>query len=190
MKVNMVGNRIKLIAASSITALLLIAVFAVFYGCRISDSPGAGADPVDLLPQDNDISGFNKAGSAVVMTDYASIMNSIDGAGEKYIDYGFVEGGNQIYSNGAIDVDVQIMNQGTDNNARGLYEEFLPSSYEVLNRDEPQVLVDLSISTAYSLLYQRKNFFMRISTTEKTDFALNMAKQFYLNIDKKIASDE
>jgi hypothetical protein len=163
---------------------------AVFMQCRISDSPGAGADPIDLLPQDDDISGFKKSGSAIVMTDYTSIMNAIDGAGEKYIDYGFVEGANQFYGNGNITVDVQIMNQGTEKNAQGLYEDFLPSSYEVLSPNEPQVLVDLSISTAYSLLYQRENIFMRISTTEKTDFALNMSKQFYLNIDKKISSEE
>jgi hypothetical protein len=31
---------------------------------------------------------------------------------------------------------------------------------------------------------------MRISTSEKTDFALNMAKQFYLNIDTKIKAQE
>jgi hypothetical protein len=154
--------------------------------CRISQNAGASSDPADLLPIDNDISGFLKKGSASVMTDQQSIFSAIDGEAQRYIDYGFQEGVKQLYSNGGIDIDVQLFNQGSETNAQGLFERFRPTSLQLISTKNPIVVVDLSFSTGYTVLYTKQNIFLRISTTEKSDFALNMAKQFYWNIDKKI----
>jgi hypothetical protein len=154
--------------------------------CRISQNAGASSDPADLLPIDNDISGFLKKGSASVMTDQQSIFSAIDGEAQRYIDYGFQEGVKQLYSNGSIDIDVQLFNQGTETNAQGIFERFYPTSPQLISTKNPIVVVDLSLSTGYTVLYTKQNIFLRISTTEKSDFALNMAKQFYWNIDKKI----
>lgn len=181
-----ITNRQKL---KSYYAILIVSLSLLPITCRKSLDPGAGSDPADLLPMDNDISGFKRKGSPAIMTDYQSIMDAINGAGEKYIDFGFVEGVQQFYSNGAIDVDIQICNQGTQANAEGLFQEFYPPSPEMINENEPTVVIDHSILLGYMLIYTRKNIFLRISTTEKTDFALNMAKQFYWNIDRKISSE-
>jgi hypothetical protein len=168
-------------------ALLLLLISAQ---CRISKNVGASADPADLLPLDNDISGFAKKGSASVMTDQQSIFNAIDGEAQRYIDYGFQEGVKQLYSNGNVDIDVQLFNQGDATNAQDLYERFRPTSPQFLSYNNPKVVVDLSLSTGYQILYAKSSMFLRISTTEKSDFALNMAKQFYWNIDKKIGVEE
>ncbi|MFH0922149.1 MAG: DUF6599 family protein [Fibrobacterota bacterium] len=158
----------------------------LFLGCEKSASPEAGLDPADLLPMDNDISGFAKKGSPAVMTDYQSIMDAIDGAAEKYIRFGFQDGVQQMYSNGSATLDVQIFNHGNAANASGIFEEFYPPSAEVLVKENPQIVIDHSLLLNYSLYYQKNGFFMRIDTSEKTDFMLNMAKQFCLNIDAKI----
>lgn len=157
--------------------------------CRISKDPGAGADPTDLLPLDNDISGYTQKGSAAVMTDEQSIFNAIDGGAQKYIDYGFQEGVSQEYSNGSIDIDVQIYNQGTQTNAQDLYQYFFPTAPEILSTANPMVVVDNSLPSTYQILYTKESIFMRITTTEKTDIALNTAKQFYYNINNKITVD-
>jgi hypothetical protein len=158
-------------------------------GCRKSLDPGAGADPADLLPENDDISGFQKKGSAAVMTDYQSIMDAIDGAAEKYIDYGFVEGAQQMFSNGSVDIDVQILNHSSAENAEGIFNEFYPSSPEVLSSGNPKVVIEHALLTGYTLYYMRDNIFIQIFTFDKSNFSLNMAKQFYLNIDRKIASN-
>ncbi len=169
-----------------ITILLL---FLVFLGCRKSVDSGAGADPADLLPANDDISGFQKKGSPAIMTDYQSIMDAIDGAAQKFIDYGFIEGVQQLYSNGSIDIDVHILNQGTKQNAEQIFIEFKPSSPEEISSGDgglPWVLIEHALLTGYSLNYQQGNIYMEIIASEKTTFALNMLKQFYLNIDGKI----
>jgi hypothetical protein len=171
---------------------IAVAVMTVLLAsqCRISKDPGAGADPADYLPIDNDISAFVKKGSTAVMTDQQSIFNAIDGQAQRYIDYGFQEGVEQLYSNGGVDVDVQIFNQGTESNAQDLFQLFYPTSPELISTKNPIVVVDLSLSTGYAILYTKQSILLRITTTEKSDFALNMAKQFYWNIDKKIGSGD
>ena len=154
--------------------------------CRISQNAGASSDPADLLPIDNDISGFVKKGSLSTMTDEQSIYAAIDGAAQTYINYGFQEGVVQLFSNGSIDINVAIFNQGTEPNAQGLFNFFFPTSADWINKKNPLVVVDLSQASSYTIQYTKQSLFLRITTTEKSDFALNMAKQFYWNIDKKI----
>ncbi|HUI91848.1 MAG TPA: hypothetical protein VLX68_06320 [Chitinivibrionales bacterium] len=172
---------------SPVYRIAIIALPLIFLSqCRISKDPGAGADPADYLPIDNDISGFVKKGSVSTMTDEQSIYAAIDGAAQTYITYGFQEGVVQLYSNGSIDINVAIFNQGTEQNALDLFNFFYPTSPDLISTKNPIVVVDLSQATSYTIQYAKQSIFLRISTTEKSDFALNMAKQFYWNIDKKI----
>jgi hypothetical protein len=169
--------------------IAIIALPVIFsLQCRISPNAGAGADPQDFLPLDNDISGFVKKGSASLMTDQQSIFNAIDGQAQKYIDEGFEEGVEQLYSNGSIDIDVRIFNQGTPANALTLFNYFMPTSSQTLSRSDPLVVVDQSLATSYSIQYTKQNIYMQITTTEKSDFALDMGEQFYFNVDKKIGA--
>jgi len=154
--------------------------------CDKSSNPGAGADPVDMLPADNDISGFAKKGAPAVMTDAQSIYAAIDGAAEKYIELGFVEGVSQTYGNGSTDLDVRIFNHGSHENAMAVIEEFYPTSPEVLLSGVETMIVDHGFPAGYQVHYAKAGIYMRIDTREKTDFILNMAKQFCMNIGSKI----
>lgn len=170
--------------------MIILLLLLLSVGCRKSVDAGAGADPADLLPANDDISGFQKKGSPAIMTDYQTIMDAIDGAAQKFIDYGFIEGVQQLYSNGSIDIDVHILNQGSEQNATQILNEFYPSSPEVISSGEglPEVIIEHALLTGYSLYYQQNNIYMEIIASEKTTFALNMLKQFYWNIDGKIES--
>jgi hypothetical protein len=174
------------------SALLCLAVTAciLMVSCRVSPNAGVAADPADLLPIDNDISGFLKKGSTSVMTDQQSIFSAIDGEAQRYIDYGFMEGVKQLYSNGSVDIDIQLFNQGDATNAQNLFERFYPTSPELISPKNPIVVIEHSLSNGYQILYTKQSILLRITTTEKSDFALNMAKQFYWNIDKKIGNGE
>jgi hypothetical protein len=169
-----------------LSPVIVLSLALLLAQCRISKDPGAGADPADFLPIDNDISGFVKKGSLSTMTDEQSIYAAIDGAAQTYITYGFQEGVEQLYSNGSIDINVAIFNQGTETNSQGLFSFFYPTSPDLISTKNPVVVVDLSQATSYTIQYTKQSIFLRITTTEKSDFALNMAKQFYRNIDKKI----
>jgi hypothetical protein len=166
--------------------LLFLVPLLFTLSCDKSANPGAGADPVDMLPLDNDISGFTRKGAPAVMTDAQSIYAAIDGAAEKYIELGFVEGVFQKYGNGSTDLDVAIFNHGSNANATAVLEEFYPTSPEVLLSGTETMVVDHGLSTGYSVHYVKAGVYLRIDTREKTEFTLNMAKQFCLNIGSKI----
>ena len=169
-------------------ATIIFLPFLLTFGCRKSLDSGAGSDPTDLLPLNNDISGFTKKGNPAIMTDEQSIFDAIDGAAGKYIDYGFVEGAQQMYTNGSIDIDVQILNQGSTANAEGIFGDFLPSSPEWISNNNPKAVIEHALLTGYVIYYTRENIFMQIHTFDKSNYALNMAKQFVWNIDMKITS--
>lgn len=166
--------------------MLLAALALCPVSCDKSADPGAGADPVDMLPMDNDISGFTRKGAPAVMTDAQSIYDAIDGAAEKYIELGFVEGVFQKYGNGSTDLDVAVFNQGTHANALSVVTEFYPSSPEVLLSGTETLIADHGLTAGYSVHYVKGLIYLRVDTREKNDFTLNMAKQFCLNIGSKI----
>jgi hypothetical protein len=119
-----------------------ILIASLFLQCRISENPATSSDPADLLPIDNDISGFVRKGNPQIMTDQSSIYATIDGQAELYIDYGFTDGVKQLFSNGNIDIDAQLFNQGNEKNAEGLFERFYPSSPELISQKNPRVVID------------------------------------------------
>ncbi len=165
-----------------------LVLFGVFYlDCRKSVDAGAGSDPSDLLPVKDDISGFQKNGGNAIMTDLQSITAAIDGAAEVYY-RGFIEGTQQMYGNGSIDIDIRIMNYSTVNYAKRVYQEFYPSSPEAISSGAPEVVIEHALLTGYSLYYTKETLFIEIHTFEKSNFALNMAKQFCWNIDKKVGT--
>lgn len=117
-------------------------------------------------------------------------MDAVDGAVEKYIEYGFVEGVQQMYGKGDINIDVQIFCHDSPDNAKGIFKEYYPPSAEVISESEPEVVVDRSSMLNFTLYYVYETTFMRVVTYEKSDFALNTARQFYWNINRKISADE
>jgi len=171
----------------SIIRLILILGSLMFVPqCRWSQNASGAIDPADLLPIDNDISGYLRKGSTAIMTDEQSIYAAIDGEAQLYIDYGFMEGVNQLYSNGNIDIGVQLFNQGNSTNAKELFDHFQPTSPELLSQNDSTALIENALASQYEIIATNQSFLIRITTTEKTDFALNMAKQFYWNINNKI----
>jgi hypothetical protein len=176
----------KYIFSSPKIYFVMMFIIGCFLNCRLTSASGGIADPGELLPGNDDISGYQKKGSTALMTDEQSIFKAIDGAAEQYIRYGFIEGVEQMYSNSSADIDIRIFNQGTPANAKATFEQFKPSSGEVISAGVAEVVIDHSILTGYMVYYTRENIYIEIVTYEKSNFALNMAKQFYQNIDKKI----
>ncbi|MBL8025886.1 MAG: hypothetical protein JNL74_05725 [Fibrobacteres bacterium] len=167
---------------------ILLLILLLLLNCEKSSNPGAAVDPAELLPYDNDISSYTKKGSTSILSDAASIYNAIDGAAEKYIDLGFIEGVFQKYSNSSTDLDVSIFNHGSNENALRVLDEFYPSSPEILLSTEEggMMVLDHGLIGRYSLHYVKAGIYTRIDTNEKTDIILSTAKQFCYNIGNKI----
>jgi len=167
--------------------VLIFFIFTLFLtDCRKSIGAGAVADPGDLLPKKDDISGFKEKGTTAIMNDKNAVAEAIDGAVEKYTGNGFVEGVQQLYSNGSFDVDIHIFNYVTDYNARAVFDDFYPSTPDVLSQGIVNVVIEQGLNEAFALYYVRENIYMELIVYEKSDFSLNILKLYYLNIDGKI----
>ena len=82
--------------------LACIAVLMIVGGCSENsndDDDVAMQLPADLLPGDDDISGWGSVGAYEEANDYDSLYNIINGGAEIFIDEGFVSAAFQIYEN-------------------------------------------------------------------------------------------
>ncbi|OGJ88033.1 MAG: hypothetical protein A2487_04300 [Candidatus Raymondbacteria bacterium RifOxyC12_full_50_8] len=82
------------------------------------------AAPWDCVPADNEIAGWTKGGSCSTVPqipDTASLYRAIDGAAPVYTACGFTCASYQGYINGAIEMCVEIYDQGVTENAKDLW---------------------------------------------------------------------
>lgn len=156
--------------------------------CRLSKDENVIADTESLLPSNGDVSGFNKKGETALMNDYKTLMATVDGAAQKYVDLGFVDGVQQIYSNGEVDIDLHVFNFGTRDDAKKCFDAYYPTSVTVLSKGIPEAVVDETVKTGYTIYYMRDNIYIEVVIGTKSKFARNMGIQFYLNLDNKISS--
>ena len=79
-----------------IIMILLCGIFLSFCSKSSSNDP----EPVtveDLLVKDNEISGWTRTGNGWYASNNTELYDAINGAGQIYLDYGFVEGAMQEY---------------------------------------------------------------------------------------------
>jgi hypothetical protein len=114
-------------------SLLLAALFCVLPACDKSDS---GSNPdivsiVDLMPQQNEISGWSRtAGSdgSWLATNAAELQDQINGGSELYTNHGFVEAAMQSYvgtinAQSGVACEIQIYDQGSETEAVTVFDD-------------------------------------------------------------------
>ncbi len=170
-------------------ALFSILIFSLF-GCSDSDSENKGSiiTPMLLLPADNDISGWVSFGSYEEANDYNSLYDIIGIDAQVYIDNGFLSGVFQQYidSAGKGTIDIRIYDQGNEANASMTYTRIGSGIGIPWGGAGREARIDKTIVASYMIEFWQKNFFVQVIIDEKTDEALNIAKQFASYISKRI----
>ncbi|MBC8233148.1 hypothetical protein H8E77_26680, partial [bacterium] len=105
--------------------LICIAILITMSGCKKESEAGKKTvlTPVNLLPGDNDISGWIRENAYDEANDHDSLYALIDGAGEVFIENGFVSAAFQQYTSGTLKVHLRIYNQGNEANAKKIYDK-------------------------------------------------------------------
>ena len=170
--------------------LFIIVIFAI-YGCADTKTENDKGilSPIALLPVDNEISGWNTLGVYVEADDYQSLYDIIDGGAQVYIDNGFMSGAFQIYTNflgGSSDVTVRIYDQGTEANARIVYDKIATGIGIPWSGAGKDARIDESALACYTIEFWQGNFFIQVIIEQKSDEALNIAKLFASHISQKI----
>jgi hypothetical protein len=184
------------IMISGLCGVMCVVVVVVLSGCG-GDSEGNGNNitllaPADLLPDDNDISGWESVGVYDEANDYDALYDLIDGGAELFIDNGFVSAAFQIYTNctgGActdVPVRVRIYDQGTEANAVAVYDRVATGIGIPWDGAGVEARIDESALAVYTIEFWQRNMFVQVLIEEKSDDALNIAKLFASHISKKI----
>ena len=166
--------------------LVCIAVLMVATGCGEEEGDiKAALTPVDLLPDDNDISGWLALGAYDEANDSDVLYDIINGGAEIYIDEGFVSAVFQVYRGDIGIVRLSIYDQGSEVNALATYDRVSAGIDMPWDEAGTEARI-VSALAAYTVEFWQLNFFVRVVIEEGTDEALNVAKLFASHISEQI----
>ena len=168
--------------------LICIAILITMSGCKKESEEGKKTvhTPVNLLPGDNDISGWIRENAYDEANDYKSLYALIDGAGEVFIENGFVSAAFQQYASGALKVHLRIYNQGSEANARKTYDKLFIGVGIPWDGAGTEARIDETGLASYMVEFWQRNFFVQIIIEEKTNEALNIVKLFASHVSSQI----
>ena len=131
-------------------AIVIIITSISFFSCggdndAIDENGGEELkykNPIELLPRDNDISGWMRDWTFVEATNYASLYDLIDGAAQIFIDNGFVSAVFQNYTDGSgLQLELRIYEMDSEENAQRIYDELAPAAIiSIAQQASPNVI--------------------------------------------------
>ena len=176
---------------------LMIPFLLIFLiACTDEEGPQP-VDVVDLVPQDNEISGWVRDGNMDVAENETQLYDLINGEGVVYVDNGFVKSAFQDYQGEVTgnlrSLRMRIFDMGDTANARAVYHDSrIENGNETLwteaghagteaRYDEVTLLFD------YRLDFWEERFYVEVVIYgEKTPQGLNIIKLFALNVSEAI----
>jgi hypothetical protein len=171
-------------AAIKFCWLVCMAALIVMSGC--GEQGKAMLTPVDLLPDDDDISGWTRVGTYDEASDYDALYELINGDAEIFIDNGFVSAAFQEYTSGGLGVELRIYDQGSGTNAIAVYDIVATGIGIAWDGAGTEARIDESGLASYTVEFWQRNFFVQVIVEEKTDEALNTAKLFASDVSSEI----
>jgi uncharacterized protein (DUF362 family) len=124
--------------------ILLVIFISLITGCKKNDptnTDGKAKTIHDLLVKEGEIAGWTYSGSNCAASSIDELYGCIDGAAPIYQRHGFIESEQQSYqgtvNSTAIDIKIEIYNQGTAENALALYNDSTKSSAAFLASQVP-----------------------------------------------------
>ena len=173
---------------------IFVATF-LFLACTEEGGPTA-IDVVDLIPANNEISGWMKDGNMDVAENETQLYQLIDGAGVVFVDHGFVKSAFQEYtgevSGNLRSIRLRIFDQGDTTNARAVYhdgriETGLETPWAEAGHAGTEARIDNSSLYDYRIDFWQDRFYVEIVIfEEQTPEGLNIAKLFALNVSEAI----
>lgn len=181
------SDRSRGLALTKCCCLLCMAVLVLISGCgEETGNIRAALTPVDLLPNDNDISGWLTLGAYDEANDNDGLYDFINGRAEIFIDEGFVSAVFQVYIGDIGIVRLNIYDQGSDINAIATYDRVSMGIGMPWDGAGTEARIDEIGLDSYTLEFWQQNFFVQVIIEEKTEEALNVVKLFASRISSQI----
>ena len=144
-------------------------------------------NPEDLLPEENEITGWVFDTDSLCLqgtaNDSTSLYTIIDGGAELYIDLGFVAGAFDGYTDGSHPICIEIYDQGSPSNAASVYQATNDGEYKPITTAGDSARMDTSLVFNIEIEMIVDKFFVRIFTTDtKEDAYIQAATSMAQNI--------
>ncbi len=172
--------------------ILLLGLLFLLAACPKEDEQSEPKDVVDLVPTDNEISGWSRAGEMSVAENETQLYALIDGEAVIYVENGFVKCAFQDYQgevSGVLrNLELRIFDMGDTTNAKNVYHDSrVESGAETPWTEQGHAGVEARIDETslfdYKIEFWQDRFYVWITIREeKTPAGLNTAKLFALNV--------
>jgi hypothetical protein len=178
---------------TGVSGLLFFVFSALFFGFawpdQVSKSPERLLGLVNLLPADNEITGWKRSEKTLRASTEEELYRIFDGGASLYTQHGFHSFLGQSYKEAkGTELEVYIFDQGTAQNTDDLFENpyTKPSRIrEVANLGE-KARIDMTPLFCYGVDFIQGGFFVRVIIQERTEEGLNTAISFARSISKRI----
>ncbi len=158
---------------------LCVAVLTILSGCGENEGNARTLlTPADLLPDDNDISGWVTLGAYEEANDNDGLYDIINGGAEIFIDEEFVSAVFQMYIGDMGITRVNIYDQENEINAIAIYERVAVGIGMPWNGAGTEARIDESGLDSYKVEFWQESFYVEVIIEERTEEALNVAKLF------------
>jgi len=173
-------------------------IFALFFvACPKEEeeepppTPPAQKNAIDLLPKDNEISGWTKSEAVRIASTGDELTAIIDGEAVHYINNNFKEAVFQNYQgvigSSTVSLEVRIFDMRDTTNTRKVYKDVAAGGEQPWdNHPGVEGRINDSFLASYMVEFWEAKFYVRIVIREKSAAALDIAKTFGLNISAAI----
>ena len=176
--------------------IFLVVIVAISCSKKAEEDETEPKDVVDLLLLDNEISGWTKSSATEIAENESQLWDLINGAGQVYIDHGFVKCVFQTYSGeiqgGPVELKLRIFDMGDTTNAENVYDEVGDGSEIPWNDagEEARYKLETGIIVNYYILDMwDSRFYVWIEINHDHQDALNVAQMFAMNISQEIRAE-
>lgn len=163
--------------------------------CLVTCTETKQVDAVDLVPADNEISGWARSGSMDIAENETQLLALINGEGQVFIDNGFVKFVRQRYqgdvSGNQRELELRIVDMSDADNAETVYDETGFGSETPWTEDGhagTEARIEEGFISDYVIDFWESRFYVRVTLfNEKTVAGLNIAKLFAINVSEAIS---
>jgi hypothetical protein len=170
----------------------LVILLSIFIFCTDEDGHTI-IDVVDLIPQNNEISGWVRDGAMEIAENETQLYDLIDGEGVVYIDHGFVKCAFQDFVGEVLgnqrNLLLRAFDMGDTANAHAVYHDSrIETGIEVPWTDTLHAGVEARIESIlyHKIEFWKERFHVEITINDATPEALDFAKFFALNVSDAI----
>jgi hypothetical protein len=137
-----------------------------------------------MLPADNEVGTWARAGEAVLITDETGLYTRIDGGAPKYIERGWSSSVYVEYRQGARSIQVAIHDMGSDSGSQAIYNFSLPAARLAIPGLD-NAIVQMNLDSAYAALAYLDRFYIELNISSKDDASLSSIELFANQIVKR-----